>query len=108
MELDQFIETTLVSIKKGIGSANVKIAEMEGKTLGQDIAAQFIMERNQDKRESCVSFDVAVTATQENAKNGGGGIKIAVVNLGGNISSADTHEHVSRIKFSVYPWTHVT
>ena len=48
-----------------------------------------------------VSFDVALSASNENKKGGEGGIKIAVVNLGGKAEHAVTESQVSRIKFVV-------
>lgn len=101
MELETFIKDTLVGIKNGLRSANLKIAEAEGKVLGQDAQAMFIF--RPDEKNSSLDFDIAVTVSSESKKEGGGGIKIAIANLGAEVSAASAFQHVSRIKFSVKP-----
>jgi hypothetical protein len=71
MDLDQFITTTLLSIKKGI------------------------------------RFDVAVTVSTEKESIGGGKIKIAVVDIGGDKTSASREEYISRISFEIDPFKRV-
>ena len=48
-----------------------------------------------------IDFDVAVTASNEEANKIGGGIKIQVLNLGGSSSNNALSQTSSRIKFSV-------
>lgn len=104
MELEEFIKTTLVSIKNGLHKANLEFAKQEGKELGKDIAAVFVMEpHNRDKMQGYITFDVAVTVSQENKKTGGGGLRIAIASLGGEIGDIKAQEHVSRIKFHIIP-----
>lgn len=109
MELEEFIKTTLVNIKNGIRGANLEIAKKEGKELGKDIAAMFVMEaHNRDKGQGYITFDVAVTVSQEKTKSGGGGLRIAVANLGGGVGDVKSQEHVSHIKFHIIPNSPVT
>lgn len=97
MELEEFITTTLLSIKKGINVANIKIAEDNGKELGVDETIQYEI----DSESKGIKFDIAVTVSSETTGNGGGGIKVAVVNIGASVTSASAQEHISRISFEV-------
>lgn len=106
MELDVFIKHTLVSIKRGIREANAELATLEGKTLGQDGQALFAMEGfGRDRKEGYIHFDVAVTVSHEDKKSGGGGVKIAVVNIAGGKDNTVSQEHVSRIQFHILPYS---
>lgn len=103
MELQEFIKNTLVSIKNGVREANLEFAKQEGKVLGQDFAALFVLESSRDKGQNYITFDVAVTVNQESKKSGGGGLNIKVANLGGEIDDIKSQEHISRIKFHIIP-----
>lgn len=105
MELKEFIETTLINIQEGIRGANYKLAENEGKKLGENASAMFVI---YPKKEGNISFDIAVTISSETTENGEGGIKIAIANLGGKIGSTENKEHVSRIKFDVFTHQNVS
>lgn len=98
MELEDFITTTLLSIKKGIRNANVKIAEDAGGKLGVDKTSQYQIDRDDKKG---IKFDIAVTVSGEKTTEGGGKIRVAVVDVGGGKTSASKEEHVSRISFEV-------
>ena len=109
MELEEFIKTTLVNIRNGIRQTNLELAKQEGKTLGQDFSSVFVMEpHNRDKGQGYITFDLAVTVSQETKKSGGGGIKIAIASLGGEVGDAESQEHVSRIKFHIIPNSYVS
>ncbi len=97
MELEDFITTTLLSIKKGIRNANIKIAENDGKKLGVDETIQYEI----DAESKGIKFDVAVTVSGAKATEGGGKIRVAVVDIGGGKSSSSKEEHASRISFEV-------
>jgi len=106
MELQEFIKNTLVSIKNGVHEANLAFAKQEGKTLGQDFSALFVVDSSRDKGQNYISFDVAVTVSEESKKSGGGKLNIQVASLGGEIGDVKSQEHISRIKFHVIP--HIT
>jgi len=97
MELEEFITTTLFSIKKGISDANIKIAEVSGERCQYEISPG----------GKGIKFDVAVTVSNEKESEGGGKVKIAVVDIGGGINSLSKEEHVSRIIFEVKPFNSV-
>lgn len=97
MELDEFITTSLLSIKKGIRNANLNISEGEGKTLGIDDTIQYHI----DHTSKGVKFDVAVTVSNEKETEGGGKIRVAVIDIGGGKTLTSKEEHISRISFEV-------
>jgi hypothetical protein len=97
MELEDFISTTLLSIKNGIRNTNIKIAENNGKKLGVDETVQYEIDRD----NKGIKFDIAVTVSGEKAVEGGGKIRVAVVDIGGGKTSSSKEEHVSRINFEV-------
>ena len=104
MELEEFIKNTLVSIANGLHGANEELNKEKG---GESV--RFAIEPFQrEKAQGYISFDVAVTVSQETIKSGGGKIKIAIVNLGGEIDSAGVQEHVSRIKFNIIPQVYIS
>ena len=108
MELRQFVAKTLVDIKNGLRDANELLAKQEGKTLGEDATLVYhIPDGRGDTKSKGIDFDVAVTVTQENASKGGGSINVAVAKIGGKIDESSKEEHISRIKFSVWPWSTV-
>jgi len=103
MELEEFIATTLFSIKKGIRDANIKIAEDDGGKLGTNVSCQYEISAG----GKGIKFDVAVTVSNEKGSKGGGKVKIAVVDIGGGINSLSREEYVSRISFEVNPFNSV-
>lgn len=108
MELKDFIKKTLVDIKEGIHEANIELVEKQGKKLGVDASALFGIEaNNREKTHGYISFDIAVTVAEETKKGGGGKIKVAVADLGGEAEKTASQENVSRIKFYVIPHTYI-
>ncbi|HPC37602.1 MAG TPA: hypothetical protein PKX03_02000 [Candidatus Paceibacterota bacterium] len=108
MELQEFIKNTLVSIGNGLHEANEEFAKQKGKKLGEDFTALFVMEPfNREKGEGYITFDVAVTVSQESKKSGGGGLKIAVASLGGEVGDVKSQEYISRIKFHILPCRYI-
>lgn len=108
MELQEFIKNTLVSIKNGLHEANEEFARQENKKLGENFTALFVMEpHNREKGQGYITFDVAITVSQESKKSGGGGLKIAVASLGGEIGDIKSQEHLSRIKFHIIPHQYI-
>jgi len=101
MDIEEFISTTLVSIYSGVHKANEEI--IKNKT---EKNRYFWLRSNEDK--SAIVFDIAVTTAKEKTKAGGGGIKVRVVEVGGEINSKNTQENVSRIKFVIYPFTSIS
>ena len=91
MELDEFINKTLVSIFKGIQKAN------DATKMG------FMIESNGRKKDSDgnIQFDVAVITSKKNGSTGKAGIEVFSVGIGGSKTTDTSNQIVSRIKFSV-------
>lgn len=108
MLLDKFISETLTSIIKGINEAQ-DFAKDNNAFVNPDIQKwdlDKMITIGYKTRDgfSCVSkidFDIAVTVSNTNESNLGGGINVYSLKLGADKSKADTNEIVSRIQFSV-------
>jgi len=100
MELEEFISKTLVSIMKGVKSANKELKVSEN-----DNAAYFIesASNHKDRTDGYIKFDVAVTTTKETGIKGTGGIKVWSIGIGGEKETNSSDQVVSRIKFGVAP-----
>ena len=103
MELEEFIETTLLSIKRGIRNTNLQIAKDNGKVLGEDATCQYIMASNRTGGSQKIKFDIGVTVSSEDVSKGEGKIKIAVFGINGSKGSASKEQNVSRIIFEISP-----
>lgn len=104
MQLNDFIQKTLLDIYTGLRETNLAIAKAEGKTLGKDISAAFAMDpHKQEAKDGGVMFDVAVTVGKESKEAGGGKINVVVATLGADTQGSDKTEVISRIKFRVLP-----
>jgi hypothetical protein len=86
MELEQFITATLKDIVHGLKNAN--------KELGGSDKFKII-------HHGEVSFDIAITVTEESAGGGEAGIHVYALKLGGKKENSSINENVSRIKFKV-------
>ena len=103
MNLEKFISETLINIKKGLRSANEELVE-DGKILGKDASATFLIGSDGSEK---ISFDIAVTVSEETEKKGSGGIKVMSVGVSGDLGKIETQQYVSRIKFNVQS-SHIT
>lgn len=109
MELQQFIEETLVQIAQGIVAAN-KALESTGaivsperliRSFADKAAGRSPTTKPGDPPVHRVEFDVAVIVSSSSATSGGAGVKLAVVDLGTKGESGHKNTSESRIKFSI-------
>ena len=106
MELKEFISQTISAIADATSELQDKyIADdiiinppsaQSGSDVYQPNSKNYTMRRVQN-----ISFDVAVTASSENAGEGGAGIKVLSIDIGGKASVSNSAEQVSRVSFSV-------
>ena len=94
MELQEFIENSLISIINGVRNTNNKTKNEEFSMLEINSA---------DK----IAFDIAVTTSENKEREGGAGIKVFSLSLGGDIKSELTNQNISRIKFEIRPKGHI-
>ena len=99
MELEEFISRTLVSIYKGVRSANKEI-DQNGSYFHIEAASN-----HKDRSDGYIKFDVAVTATTATGTTAGGGIRVWSIGIGGEKETNASDQVVSRIKFGIAPST---
>jgi len=89
MELQEFIRKTLCDIHAAVKETNQSLKD----------PAFFLS----GGKEGAVDFDVAITVTEGNKAEGGGGIKVVALNIGGSKEVSSVQENISRIKFTIQP-----
>jgi hypothetical protein len=101
MELRKFVGDALLSILDGV-------ADAQGGERGQCISPPFTsapqgsgLYRVGDELAFAVNFDIAVTVTESDAKEGGGKIAVFSTSIGGRLKSQNEQSTVSRISFAV-------
>ncbi len=114
MNLDEFIENSLLQIIKGVRSAQKK-SVIKNKALGEGDLINPKVLNNADSVPKgkdyitfdkdlvqMVEFDIAVTASKDSLESLGSGIKVAGLGgFGGKLKKVVTSSDVSRIKFKV-------
>lgn len=105
MDLDEFVESVLVKVLKGIASAqkaeDVGAFVVPGGDGSHEYPKNARCSSSARLKSTIIDFDVAVTVESGDKATGGGGLRIAGIGakLEGEISSKDTK--VSRIQFGV-------
>jgi len=93
MELQEFIKKALVDVKNGVDDAN--------KDLGEENTV-FVLESYVDGRKAAyITFDIAVTASNENSESGKGKLSVYMFGVEGNINNATTQQQTNRIQFQI-------
>ena len=113
MDIEEFIETTLIQILGGIKKARESL-QTEGENiapitqLGRRTAPQELYVSQSEHLIYPVSFDIAVTAESRSDAGGKVGLKIAgIAGIEGGGSSVNRDAVVSRVKFQIpicYPF----
>ena len=97
MNLQEFIEETLVEISQGIEAANEKLNKHD-----RSLYAQYVLKDSKDDLEnSLINFDVAITTKLEGKGEGKAKFKLFVADADLSASGSVANEKVSRVKFSV-------
>ena len=99
MELQEFIKETLVQIINGVKDAQEETKDTIAKIVPFSGAFDHVKQGFGSTR--LITFDVAVTATEEKTKKAGIGIMVAPLNLGVGGKKETQNAVVSRIKFDV-------
>jgi len=103
VELDAFVEATLIAIVRGATAARKVVKDLGGEvnpSIGNANATKTITD---DYNQAIVSvdFDVAVAATEAKENKGGMGVAIALLGMGATQAETSGFSHASRIKFTV-------
>ena len=96
MDLKDFIKESLLQLSLGIRDANDALAS-ELNTQNRTYA----LRASKQDAGSVIDYDVAISLKEGAATEGGGGLKLAVADIGASSSKETTHETVSRMKFTV-------
>jgi len=104
MDIKDFIENTLVQIVQGVNNANEKL-----KDTGSIISSKNVRPLRDGTTYNTetgdlvnlIEFDIAVTVNERDTANGGMGIKIAGINIGGNLQNENANQSINKIKFSI-------
>lgn len=102
MELQEFIRTALVSIVRGVESAQTELKESKATINPEGIRAQLALEQLKESPATTnVEFEVAVEVKNASEQGGSVGIKVAVFSMGIDGKNNDSASHLSRLKFNV-------
>lgn len=109
LELQTFVTSTLVQIAKGIRDAQDQLKDtgtlvnpgLRGMFAGAKITAPVVYISGVQVHIEDVSFDIAVTASDEQSAAVGAGIKVLGVRLGADGKSGSENSTASRVQFSV-------
>ena len=106
MELNEFIEATLLQIIEGVNSAGSKAAEFGGEVNPRINADQKEESKHgflnaSGRSAAIVRFDVALSASEGTGTKGGISVLGGAINLGAGGHSSQENSTVSRIQFSV-------
>lgn len=105
MDIKTFISESLTQLAEGIVDAQMRTADT-GMLIQPPFAGigngTYVPKKDDGRSPyQTVSFDIAVTASEESQKGIGGGLRVAFLNTDGKMSSHETDMSVSRISFHV-------
>jgi hypothetical protein len=93
MELKDFIKNTLLDIVNGVEEANKEMNRFH-------LSSHKHYETGESGQK--VEFDVSVIITESSENDINGGIKVALVNLGGGFKESEKNQNTHKIKFEVF------
>lgn len=104
MNIKDFVETTIVQIVEGVNSANVKLKDLGAIVTSKDVRPLregTTYNTTTGDLVNLIDFDVAITINEKDTTGGGAGIRIAGINIGGELKNEVNNQSLSRIKFSI-------
>lgn len=107
MELNEFVKETIVDIVKGINDANDELKESSAFVVSsncKDFSGNIrYTEDSQGLRHyvSLIDFDVAVSISDGNSKEGKGRIQVGPLSWGRNNEKTTEEANSNRVKFSI-------
>jgi hypothetical protein len=104
MDIKDFVENTLLQIVQEVNSANEKL-----KDTGAIISSKNVRPLREGTTYNSstydlvnlIEFDIAVTVNEKDTANGGMGIKIAGISIGGRLQNETANQSINKIKFSI-------
>ena len=104
MDLKEFTKQTLLQIVEGAHEANNALTSSSARVLieAPKHANKYIYKSSDVALNVIdVDFDVAITATETEGNEGGGGLKVAGLSFGGNSENRVENQTISRVKYTI-------
>lgn len=104
MDLKEFTKQTLVQIVEGAIEANDLLADTGARVVSEapNNAKNCIIRREGMINVIDVDFDVAISVTELEGANGGGGLKVAsLLSIGGGVENKSENQTISRVKYTL-------
>ena len=99
MDIESFIYESLCQIDRAIVRVNQELTHCEKPTE----KLPFIIQSGDISNKSGIEFDIAVTVENNDAASGGVKASLSVVSLDIGGKSSESFQHVSRVKFVIFP-----
>ncbi len=93
MELKDFIKRTLLDVVDGVEEANQEKDRFR-------LSGHTNMDTNQIGQK--IKFDISILVDKNSESDVKGGIKVALVNLGGGVKESENSQNIHKIKFEVF------
>lgn len=103
MDLKEFTKQAILQLVNGVNEANQELERLGASipTYNVKNSKRYIQTSEGYRDVVDLDFDVAITASEVSGKEGGGGLKVASLNLGGKVESKTENQTISRVKFSL-------
>lgn len=104
MDIKGFVEIALTQIIEGAISANESIKESGALISSKDVRPlreSTTYNTTTGNLVNLIEFDIAVTVNEKDIAEGGAGIKVAGLSIGGGLQKESVNQTISRIKFTV-------
>ena len=106
MDIKEFTQQALLQIVEGAKEANAELERVNAyipyTNIGNTKEPYSIDDEQTARKIINVDFDVAITATETEGSNGGGGLKVAgFFSVGGNAENKVENQTISRVKYTL-------
>lgn len=96
MQLEEFVQSAIQQIARGVSNASDDVASLGGRVNPHDRIA------SRSPRLTNIDFDVALVVTESQQSESGARLSVInVLSLGGKTQGNDVYQQTSRVKFTV-------
>lgn len=98
MQLEEFVQSAIQQIARGVSNASEDVARLGGRVNPHD----HIASSSRSPRLTNIDFDVALVVTESQQSEAGARLSVInVLSLGGKTQGNDVYQQTSRVKFTV-------
>ncbi|MFM5392976.1 hypothetical protein ACEUAB_02300 [Aeromonas veronii] len=98
MQLEEFVQSAIQQIARGVSNASDNVASLGGRVNPHD----HIASSSRSPRLTNIDFDVALVVTESQQSEAGARLSVInVLSLGGKTQGNDVYQQTSRVKFTV-------